>query len=243
MIKLDVLVFAAHPDDAELSCSGIIASLVDEGKKVGMVDFTQGELGTRGTPEIRAQEATRSAEILGLTLRENMGFEDGFFENNREHQIKLIEIIRRYQPDIVLANAPEDRHIDHSRGASLAKSAYFLSGLKKIITYSASGQVEEAWRPQALYHYIQDYYLEPSLVVDISPYWEKKLESIQAFSSQFYHPDHSSDQEPRTPISSKDFIQFLEGRAREMGRMIGVEFGEGLIKATPPGVKSLYDLI
>lgn len=239
-MKLDVLVFAAHPDDAELSCSGTIASLVTQGKKVGIVDFTRGELGTRGTPELREEEAKLAAQILGITIRENLGFDDGFFIIDRTHQLRLIQIIRKYRPEIVLANAIRDRHTDHGRAAELAREACFLSGLKKINTFSEQGKKQEAWRPRVLYHYIQDYHLKPSFVVDITPYWKTKMESVQAFKSQFFDPE--SD-EPTTPISTPEFVNFLEGRAREMGRMIGVEFGEGFIKATPPGIRNLFDLL
>ncbi|MDX2301739.1 MAG: bacillithiol biosynthesis deacetylase BshB1 [Microscillaceae bacterium] len=239
-MKLDVLVFAAHPDDAELSCSGTIASLVTQGKKVGIVDFTRGELGTRGTPELREEEAKLAAQILGITIRENLGFDDGFFIIDRTHQLVLIQTIRKYCPEIVLANAIRDRHTDHGRAAELAREACFLSGLKKINTFSEQGKKQEAWRPRVLYHYIQDYHLKPSFVVDITPYWKTKMESVQAFKSQFFDPE--SD-EPTTPISTPEFVNFLEGRAREMGRMIGVEFGEGFIKATPPGIRNLFDLL
>ncbi|MEO1654440.1 MAG: bacillithiol biosynthesis deacetylase BshB1 [Bacteroidota bacterium] len=242
-MKLDVLVFAAHPDDAELSCSGAIAAFVARGKKVGIIDLTRGELGTRGTPTIREKEANVASEILGISARENLGFDDGFFVNDRTHQLRVIDTIRKYRPEIVLANALQDRHIDHGRASQLVNDAFFLSGLKKIITYSIDGHLEEAWRPKALYHYIQDRYIQPDVIMDISDFWDTKMKAIQAFQSQFYTPNNPYQGEPHTPISSKTFVDFLEARAREFGRMIGVEFGEGFNKSVPVGVKDLFDLI
>jgi bacillithiol biosynthesis deacetylase BshB1 len=239
-LKLDILAFAAHPDDTELSCSGTIASHIAEGKKVGVVDFTRGELGTRGTPETRDQEAKEASEILGLSVRENLGFADGFFQNDQAHQLKVIEVIRRYQPEIVLANAITDRHIDHGRAAQLAHDACFLAGLAKIITFDVHGNPQAAWRPKAVYHYIQDRYIQPAIVVDITNFWEIKVQAIRAFKTQFFDPNSA---EPMTPISTPEFLDFLEGRAREMGRMIGVKYGEGFTKVTTPGVRSLFDLV
>ncbi|MCU0445378.1 MAG: bacillithiol biosynthesis deacetylase BshB1 [Microscillaceae bacterium] len=241
-MKLDILAMCAHPDDAELSCSGTIALHVALGKKVGLLDFTRGELGTRGTPETRQAEAEASSKILGLVARENLGLADGFFKNDAESQLQVIRKIRQFQPEIVLANAINDRHIDHGRASQLAKDACFLSGLRKIVTYDDQGQIQAPWRPRQVYHYIQDRYLEPDLIVDISPYWQIKMESVRAFKTQFFVGE-ATDNEPSTPISTPDFIYFLEARAREFGRMIGVEFGEGFVKATPPGVKNLFDLI
>lgn len=239
-MKLDLLVLAAHPDDAELGAGGTIASHVAQGKRVGVIDFTRGELGTRGTPEDRDQEAANSASILGLSLRENLGFADGFFQNNREHQLALIQLIRRYQPEIVLANALSDRHIDHGRAALLARDACFLSGLRKVETKERDGSLQNAWRPKLLLHYIQDYYLEPDLVVDVSKFWEKKIKAVRAFKTQFFDP---KSQEPQTPISTPEFMNFLEGRAQEMGRKIGVKYGEGFQMATPPKVNNLFNLL
>lgn len=238
-MKLDILVFAAHPDDAELSCSGTIASHITQGKKVGLVDLTAGELGTRGNVVTRAQEAEEATKILGLAVRENLGFADGFFTDDRTHQLAIIAKIRKYRPEVVLANAIEDRHIDHGRASNLVHNGCFLSGLPKIETQE-NNQEQSAWRPKALYHYIQDRYIRPTFVVDITPYWEVKLASIRAYKTQFFNP---GSKEPDTPISSSDFLYFLEARARDMGRLIGVTFGEGFTKATPPGVKSLFDLI
>jgi len=187
MLKLDILVLAAHPDDAELGCSGTIAAQVAKGNKVGVVDLTHGEMGTRGTPELRLQEAAHAAEILGLSIRENMGFQDIFFKDDTEHQLKLIQVIRKYQPEIVLANAITDRHPDHGKGASLAANACFMSGLTKIETWQ-DGVKQAAWRPKFVYHYIQNNYIQPDFIVDISEFWDTKVQSIAAFSSQFYDP-------------------------------------------------------
>ena len=210
---------AAHPDDAELSCSGTILKHIAAGKKVGIVDFTRGELGTRGTPEIRLQESADATKILGLHARENLGIRDGFFRNDEETQLKLIEVVRKYQPDIVLANALEDRHPDHGKGAQLAIDACFLSGLRQIKT----GDLP-AWRPTQVYHYIQDRYLEPDFVIDISAHWDQKEAAIRAFKSQFFDPNST---EPASYISSPDFLLFIQARAMEMGHKIGVKYGEG----------------
>ena len=218
-MKLDILVMAAHPDDAELSCAGTILKHIAAGKKVGIVDFTRGELGTRGTPEIRLQESADATQILGLHARENLCIRDGFFRNDEETQLKLIEIIRKYQPEVVLANALEDRHPDHGKGAQLAIDACFLSGLRQIETGELS-----AWRPKEVYHYIQDRYLEPDFVIDITAHWDQKEAAIRAFKSQFFDP---SSTEPASYISSPDFLNFIQARAMEMGHKIGVKYGEG----------------
>lgn len=239
MTKLDVLVFAAHPDDAELGCSGTIASLVAQGKKVGIVDFTQGEMGTRGTPEIRLQESAKAAEILKLSARENLAFKDIFFKNDDEHQLKLVEVIRKYQPEIVLANAITDRHPDHGKGSSLASQACFMSGLRKIET-EFNGENQAPWRPKIVYHYIQNNFINPDFVVDITPYWQMKIDSIMAFGSQFYDP---SSKEPSSFISNPDFLPFIEARAREYGHKILVKYGEGFTVERIPGVNNLFDLI
>lgn len=237
-MKLDVLVFAAHPDDAELSCSGTIASLVAQGKKVGVVDFTKGEMGTRGTPEIRMKEAAKASEVLGLTVRENLGFQDVFFKVDDEHVIKVVEKIRQYQPDIILANAIKDRHPDHGKGAELVKRALFLAGLKKLET-TIDGQLQDIWRAKNLYHYIQTDWMTPDFVVDVSSYWETKMESIKAFKTQFFDPDGQS---ANTLISSSEFMDFLEGRAREFGMSIRVKYGEGFVKDRMVGVSDLSSL-
>lgn len=238
-MKLDILVLAAHPDDAELTCSATIALHTAMGKKVGIVDFTQGEMGTRGTPELRLEEARKSAEILGLAVRDNLGLADMFFQNDREHQMALIRKIRQYRPDIVLANAIRDRHPDHGRGAQLAIDACFMSGLRKIET-ELDGQAQEAWRPQQVFHYIQSNYIQPDFVVDVSAHWDKKVAAIHAFESQFFNP---SSQEPQTYISSENFIKFIDARGREFGQSIGVTYGEGFTLNKQIGVRSLYDLI
>ena len=217
-MKLDILVMAAHPDDAELAVAGTIVDAIANGKKVGIVDFTRGELGTRGTPEIRLAESAAASQVLGIHARENLELADGFFQNDRESQMKLIEVIRKYQPDIVLANALEDRHPDHGKGAALAIDACFLSGLRKIETGLP------AWRPKHVYHYIQDRYLEPDFVIDISAHWEKKEAAIRAFKSQFFDPNST---EPASYISSPEFLHFIQARAQEMGHKIGVKYGEG----------------
>ncbi len=222
-MKLDILVMAAHPDDAELSCAGTILSFIQQGKKVGIVDFTRGELGTRGTPEIRLAESAEATKILGLHTRENLEIRDGFFQNDEESQLKLIQVIRKYQPDVVLANALEDRHPDHGKGAKLAIDACFLAGLRQIKT-KLNGQEQTAWRPRNVYHYIQDRYLEPDFVFDITPFWDQKEAAIRAFKSQFFDPN---SKEPASYISSPEFLNFIKARAMEMGHKIGVVYGEG----------------
>ncbi|WP_234734379.1 bacillithiol biosynthesis deacetylase BshB1 [Tellurirhabdus bombi] len=239
-MKLDILVIAVHPDDAELGCSGTILSHIAQGKKVGIVDLTRGELGTRGTPEIRLQEADAAAQVLGLSARENMHFRDGFFRNDEEHQLALIAAIRRYQPEIVIANAVRDRHPDHGRASSLIVDSCFYSGLRQIKTKEKNGEEQAAWRPKLVYHFIQDRYIKPDIVVDITAHYEKKLESIRAYKSQFYNPE--SD-EPASYISSQDFWDFLDARAQEFGHMIGVRYGEGFTVERVIGVQNLFDLV
>ena len=238
-MKLDILVFAAHPDDAELACSGTILKYTSEGKKVGVVDLTQGELGTRGSAELRAQEAAASAEILGLAIRENLGLRDGFFLNDEVNRLKVIEAIRKYQPEIVLANAYSDRHPDHGRASELINDAVFLSGLTKIET-QLDGRGQKPWRPRLLLHYIQDRYIQPDILIDITPYWEQKLAAIRAFKSQFFDP---KSKEPDTYISSPDFLNALEARCREFGKSIQVTYAEGFTSKKLLGVKSLFDLL
>lgn len=237
--QLDVLAFGAHPDDVELAAGGTIALLVSQGKKVGIADLTRGQLGSRGTIADREEEAAASSSILGLAMRENLGMQDGFFENDAQHREAVIKIIRRYRPNIVLANAPEDRHPDHGRAAKLVADAAYFAGLRKIKTVW-SGAEQEHFRPRVVYHYIQDRYLRPDFVVDITPHFSRKMEAIRAFKSQFYSPEST---EPNTPISSREFMEFLEGRARELGRNIGVEFGEGFIGQRTPGVSDLTALV
>lgn len=238
-MKLDLLAFGAHPDDVEMSCSGIILSFTENGKKAGIVDFTRGEMGTRGTPEIRDEEAANAGKILGLSARENLALPDALFLDNHENILKVITQIRRFQPSIILANAPEDRHPDHGKAAAMLQKAHFLSGLKNIKT-EWEGEEQKAWRADNLYHYIQDRDLEPDIIVDISPYWEKRMESISAYKSQFYDPN---SKESNTYISSEKFWKFFESRARVYGHRIGVEFGEGLIQKRMIGVKDLSQLV
>jgi N-acetylglucosamine malate deacetylase 1 len=238
-MKLDILLMAAHPDDAEMSCGGTIAMQISKGKKVGILDFTRGELGTRGTPAIRAAEAKAASEILGIHARENLGFRDGFFVNDEAHQMKVIEVIRRYRPEIVLANALDDRHPDHPKAAQLAKVACFLSGLRMIETIETDGSPQAAWRPKQVYHYIQDRWLKPDFVVDISDYWEVKERSIRAYRSQFYDP---TSKDPESYLSSPEFMEFLKARSQEFGHTIGVKFGEGYISDRMLGVSDLFDL-
>ncbi|MDN3204380.1 bacillithiol biosynthesis deacetylase BshB1 [Algoriphagus sediminis] len=238
MEKLDILVFAAHPDDAELGCSGTIAAQVARGKKVGIVDLTQGEMGTRGTPEIRLKEADEAAKILRLSARENMGFKDVFFEDDEEHRIELVKIIRKYQPEIVIANAIKDRHPDHGKGSSLATHACFMSGLRKIET-TLDGKVQKPWRPKNVYHFIQNNYIEPDFIVDISEYWDTKIKSILAYQSQFYDPE---SKEPASFISDPEFLPFIEARAREFGHRILATYGEGFTSERYLGVEDLFDL-
>ncbi|UBM58902.1 bacillithiol biosynthesis deacetylase BshB1 [Marinilongibacter aquaticus] len=239
-MKLDILVMAVHPDDAELGCAGTILKHVAQGLKVGLVDFTSGELGTRGSGELRLKEAAESAKVLGLAARENLGFRDGFFKNDEAHQLKLIEVIRRYQPEILIGNAYEDRHPDHGRASALTTEACFYSGLRRIETVSIHGEKQEAWRPKQVLHYIQDRYLEPDFVVDISEFWEKKVESIRAFKSQFFDPNST---EPESYIANPQFLDFIEGRARDMGHKIGATFGEGFLSEKKMQVKDLRNLL
>ncbi len=237
-MKLDILAFGSHPDDIELSCAGTIAKEVSSGKKVGIVDLTRGELGTRGTAETRKSEAAEAAKILGVAVRENLGFDDAFFINNKEHQLEIIKLIRKYQPEIVLCNAISDRHIDHAKGSELVSDACFLSGLLKIET-KLDGQLQSKWRPKQVYHYIQWQPIEPNIVVDISGFEEVKMQSVLAYKTQFYDP---KSKEPQTPISSKNFTDSILYRARDLGRLIGVEYAEGFTVDRYIGVDSLFDL-
>eukprot|EP01012_Entosiphon_sulcatum_P042566 TRINITY_DN56628_c0_g1_i1.p1 TRINITY_DN56628_c0_g1~~TRINITY_DN56628_c0_g1_i1.p1 ORF type:complete len:239 (-),score=26.24 TRINITY_DN56628_c0_g1_i1:57-773(-) len=237
-MKLDILVIAVHPDDAELCCSGTILKHIALGKKVGIVDLTRGELGTRGTAETRDEEALDSARILGLHARENLGLRDGFFQNDEFHRLEVIKVIRKYQPEIILSNALEDRHPDHGRAGDLVYDSVFLSGLPKIET-SIDGIQQEAHRPRLLLQYIQDRYLKPDIIVDITEHIDKKIESIKAFKTQFYNPDVEGIQ---TYISSPEFFESMIGRAREFGKSIGATFGEGFTSRKLLGVDNLFDL-
>jgi N-acetylglucosamine malate deacetylase 1 len=238
-MKLDILVLAVHPDDAELGCSGTILKHIAEGKKVGIVDFTRGELGTRGSAEIRDKEAADSAKILGLHARENLKFRDGFFSNDEAHQLEIIRMIRKYRPEIVLANALHDRHPDHGRAGDLANDACFLSGLSKIST-QLDGKEQEAWRPGLMLQYIQDRYIRPDIIIDITPYIETKIASIKAYRTQFFNPDEDG---PETYISSPDFFESVIGRAREFGKSIGATYAEGFTSHKLLGVDSLFNLL
>ncbi|MEY3738181.1 MAG: bacillithiol biosynthesis deacetylase BshB1 [Bacteroidota bacterium] len=224
-MKLDILAFGVHPDDVELGCAGTIMAAIDQGKKVGIVDLTRGELGTRGTPTTRTQEAAAAAKIMGVDVRENLDMADGFFVNDEAHQRKIIALIRKYQPDVILANAPEDRHPDHGRSAKLVSDAAFLSGLRKVETIY-EGITQNAWRPAYTFHYIQDRFIQPSFVIDITDYMERKMEAVLAYGTQFTNADTS---EPQTYISSPQFLETVKARALMLGKRIGVGYAEGYI--------------
>ena len=237
-MKVDILAIGSHPDDVELGCSGTIAKEISNGKRVGIIDLTRGELGTRGTAEIREKEANQAAEILKVSFRENLNFKDGFFKNDEEHQLKLIQAIRKYRPNFILCNAPDDRHIDHPKGAKLVVDACFLSGLKKIES-SLEGNKQEPWRPSNIYHYIQWKSLKPDFVVDISNHFKTKIKSVKAFKSQFYDGNETVH---NTPISTKNFLDSIEYRARDLGRLTNVDYGEGFIAARIPLVENISEL-
>lgn len=237
--QVDILVFAAHPDDAELSCSGTIMKHVANGLTVAIVDLTQGELGSRGTIETRYSEAKEASKLMGISHRHNLKMQDGWFEINEENKRLIIEQIRRFQPKIILANALSDRHPDHGRGGKLVSEACFLSGLKMIET-SWDGKSQSAYRPKAVYHYIQDYYIKPDFVVDVTDFVDRKIETIQAFKTQFFDPN---SKEPQTPISGEDFLDFIKSRMREFGRPAGMQFAEGFTVERFIGVENLMDLI
>lgn len=238
MSKVDLLVISAHPDDAELGCGATIAQLVAQGKTVGMLDLTRGELGTRGTVEIRAQEAEDGRKILGASFRENLEFADAFFSNDQAHQREIIRAIRRFQPEIVLTNAIHDRHPDHGRAANLVREACFYAGLRKISTHWDESE-QSAWRPRQVYHYIQSEPIVPDLVVDVSDHWETKMKSIRAFKSQFNAQEGS---DPQTFLTTPLFLNFIEARGKELGHAIGVAYGEGFTVNGQIGIKSIWDL-
>lgn len=239
-MKLDILAFGVHPDDVELGCSGTLMAALAEGKKVGIVDLTRGELGTRGTPETRKAEAAAAAAIMGISIRENLGIADGFFQNDETNQRKVIEAIRKYRPEIILANAPEDRHPDHGRSAKLVSDAAFLAGLRKIETKNEAGQLQEAWRPSYVFHYIQDRFIQPSFVVDITKYMDKKIESVLAYTTQF---NSTGGDEPQTYISSPQFLETVKARAMMLGKRIGVGYAEGYITEKIIGINSFDAII
>lgn len=238
-MKIDILAIGAHPDDVELACAGTIAKEISRGKKIGILDLTRGELGTRGSAEIRDQESAKAASILGVAFRHNLKFRDGFFTNDEKHQIEIIKIIRKYKPEIVLTNAVKDRHKDHAKGSELTSTACFLSGLRRIET-TYEGVKQEAWRPKQVLHYIQWQDLEPDVVVDISGFIDKKLEAVQAYQSQFFDKD---SKEPTTPISTNNFLQSVEYRAQNLGRLIFREHAEGFNTERYPAVDSIFDLV
>lgn len=238
-MKLDILAFGAHPDDIELGCGATIAKEVSLGKKVGIVDLTRGELGTRGSAELRIIEANNAAKILGVSVRENVGFADGFFTNDKKHQLEIIKMIRKYRPDIVLCNAIDDRHIDHGKGSKLVSDACFLSGLVKIET-ELEGKQQEKWRPKHVYHYIQWKNIAPDFVIDVTGFIHKKQAAVLAYSSQFYDPN---SKEPESPITSKTFIESINYRSRDLGRLIGVEYAEGFTSERYVAAENLSKLI
>lgn len=238
-MKLDILAIGAHPDDVELGCGATIAKEISQGKKVGILDLTRGELGTRGSAEIRDKESENAAKILGVSARENLGFADGFFVNDKEHQLDIIKVIRKYRPDVVLCNAIDDRHIDHPKGSKLASDACFLSGLRRIET-EYNGEIQEEWRPKRVYHYIQWLPVEPDFVVDVTGFMDTKINSVKAYASQFFDPN---SKEPESPITSKNFIDSVQYRANDLGRLIGVESAEGFTSERYIAVKKLDDLI
>ena len=236
--SIDILAIGAHPDDVELGCSGTLAKEISNGKKVGIIDLTRGELGTRGSVEIRENEAIHAAKILDVSFRENLNFKDGFFKNDTDHQLKLIQVIRKYRPKLILCNAIDDRHIDHPKAAKLVLDSCFLSGLKKIKT-NLDGVDQNPWRPINIFHYIQWKNLDPDFVVDISDFFNKKISAVKAFKSQFYDGNETVHD---TPISTKNFLDSIEYRARDLGRLTGVEYGEAFTAARLPLVDSVSHL-
>lgn len=239
-MKLDVLAIGSHPDDVELGCSGTLINEIKRGKKVGIIDLTQGELGTRGTVESRYQEAADAGKIMGISVRENLKMRDGFFKNDEEHQLQLVKAIREYQPEIVIGNILEDRHPDHGRAGWLIYDACFLSALRQIKTTGNDGREQEKWRPKMLLHYIQDRFYEPDFIVDITNVWEQRVDAIKAYKTQFHDP---ASNEPQTYISSPDFMEALTARARLLGKRIGVKYAEGFLSKKNIGIKNLDALI
>ncbi|HEX6431249.1 MAG TPA: bacillithiol biosynthesis deacetylase BshB1 [Niastella sp.] len=241
-MKLDLLAIGVHPDDVELSCSGTILNEIKRGKKAGILDLTQGELGTRGTIETRYAEAAKAAEIMGVHVRANLKMRDGFFRNDEIHQLQLIQAIRTYQPEVILANALEDRHPDHGRAGQLISTACFLSGLAKIETTDLNGQRQQRWRPKYVLHYLQDWYHEPDLLIDITDVFDQRMKAIEAYTTQFFNPENGHDG-PQTYISSPDFLDSVTGRARMMGKRIGVKYAEGFICEKKIGIRNLDALL
>ena len=238
-MKLDILAIGAHPDDVELGCGATIAKEIASGKKVGIIDLTRGELGTRGSAEIREKEAKEAATILNVKVRENLSFADGFFKNDKTNQLEIIKVIRKYKPEIVLCNAIDDRHIDHGKGSKLVSDACFLSGLIKIETH-LDDNLQEAWRPKHVYHYIQWKNIEADFVVDVTGFIDLKIKAVKAYSSQFYNPD---SKEAISPITSKNFLDSITYRAKDLGRLIGTDYAEGFTTERYVAVKSFDNLI
>ncbi|MBD0277815.1 MAG: bacillithiol biosynthesis deacetylase BshB1 [Flavisolibacter sp.] len=238
-MKLDVLAIGVHPDDVELGCSGTLIKEIKRGKKVGVIDLTEGELGTRGTVSDRYEEATEAAKIMGVTVRENLKMRDGFFKNDEEHQLQLIRVLRKYQPEIVFGNVLDDRHPDHGRAGKLIYDACFLSGLSKIETF-VDEIPQNKWRPKYLFQFVQDRFYEPHILIDISDVWEQRVNSIKAYKSQFFNPD---SREPQTYISSPEFLESVTARARLLGKRIGVQFAEGFISHKSIGIQNLDALV
>lgn len=239
-MKLDILAFGSHPDDVELGCSGTIIKEIKRGKKVGLIDLTQGELGTRGTVETRYEEAANAMRIMGASVRENLKMRDGFFQNNEESQMQVIKVLRKYQPEIVFANILDDRHPDHGKGGWLLYDACFLSGLRQIKTIGDDGKEQQKWRPKMLLHYIQDRFYEPGIIMDVSDVWEQRMEAIRAYKTQFYDP---ASTDPQSYLSTPEFMEALTSRARALGKRIGVKYGEGFVSKKNFGVKDLDCLV
>jgi bacillithiol biosynthesis deacetylase BshB1 len=240
LVKLDILAIGAHPDDVELGCSGTLLSAAREGKKTGVLDLTEGELGTRGTVETRYQEAADAARILGLAVRENLQLRDGFFQNDEASQLRLISVLRRYRPEIVIGNIMEDRHPDHGRGGQLIYDACFLSGLRQVKTQDIDGSDQEAWRPRYVLQYLQDRFYEPDFVIDVSEVWEQRMEAVRAYKTQFFDPNGTG---PQTYISSPRFLEAVVARAQLLGKRIGVAFAEGYLSKKTIGIRSLDALV
>lgn len=239
-MKLDILAIGSHPDDVELGCSGVLIKEIQRGKKAGIIDLTEGELGTRGTVDTRYQEAANAARIMGISVRENLKMRDGFFRNDEEHQLQLINVLRTYRPEVVIGNILEDRHPDHGRAGWLIYDACFLSGLRQIKTIGANGEEQEKWRPKMLLHYLQDRFYEPDVIYDISDVWEQRMEAVKAYRTQFL-PDGSTD--PQTYISSPEFMEALSARARLLGKRIGVKYAEGFLSKKSIGISTLDALV
>jgi bacillithiol biosynthesis deacetylase BshB1 len=237
--QVDILCITAHPDDVEISCGGTVLRHIDQGRSVGLVEITAGELGTRGSSELRRREAEAARQVLGAAFRYDLGLPDGFFATEREDLLKVVQVLRRHRPKLVISNAIRDRHPDHGRGAELVARACFLSGLRRVETYEGREE-QEPWRPNTLLHAIQDNWIDPDLVVDVTPYWERRMAALMCFRSQFFDPTST---EPESPIATSDFLPFLEGRMRSFGRIIHTTYGEGFTVARAPGVKDLMDLV